>query len=224
MTVTVKKRRKERRDPEATRQALLRAGAELFAEAGFAGVRVEALARRAGVNKAMINYHFGGKRKLYEAVLKAGFGELATLVERLRDEDRPAPELIRDFIRGFAEIAGDRLPSFPALFVREVLDGGRVPKAVLSKRREVQLGLHQIIERGVREGSFRPVNPMVTFINLMTGLALFFATRPAHHRILASEGLGEPPSPDVYVEHVEELLLRGLASPSRAQAPGGAAS
>ncbi len=217
----MKRRQKEKRDPAATREALLRAGAELFAEAGFSGVRVEALARRAGVNKAMINYHFGGKRKLYDAVLEAAFGALAARVRELRSDARPAPELMRSFIEVFSEVAGDRLPSFPALFVRELLDTGRISKAVLRQRREVQSGVHEIIERGISEGSFRQVNPTLTFLNLVAGLALFFAIVPAHRRVFEIAELGEVSSPEAYVEHVEELLLRGLAGESHMAASRG---
>ena len=70
-----------KRGPEATRQALLRAGAELFAERGFDGVPIEEVAGRAGVNKALISYHFRGKRGLYVAILESAF---ASLAERLR--------------------------------------------------------------------------------------------------------------------------------------------
>src|SRR6267143_1712012 len=65
-----------RRDAAATRDALLAAGAELFAERGYDGVPVTAIAQKAGVNKAMINYHFGGKRKLYLAIVSATFPEI----------------------------------------------------------------------------------------------------------------------------------------------------
>jgi AcrR family transcriptional regulator len=201
---------------------LLKAGAELFAELGFSGVRVEGLARRAGVNKAMINYHFGGKRKLYDAVLEAAFGALAARVRKLRSDARPAPELMRSFIGGFVEVAGDRLLSFPTLFVRGLLDTGRISKAVLRQRREVLSGVHEIIERGISEGSFRQVNPTLTFLNLIAGLALFFAIVPSHRRVFETAGLGELPSPEAYVKHVEELLLRGLAGGSHATKSRGA--
>ena len=76
-------REREKRDPEATRQALLRAGAELFSERGFDGVPIEEVAARAGVNKALISYHFRGKRGLYVAILESAF---ASMAERLRGD------------------------------------------------------------------------------------------------------------------------------------------
>ena len=48
---------------------ILRAAALEFAERGFAGARVDEIARRAGVNKAMLYYHVGDKAKLYEKVI-----------------------------------------------------------------------------------------------------------------------------------------------------------
>src|SRR2546426_9247940 len=90
--------RARRRDAAATRDALLAAGTELFAERGYDGVPVWAIAQKAGVNKAMINYHFGGKRKLYRAIVSATFGEMVASVERLAEAPRPAPEGLREQI------------------------------------------------------------------------------------------------------------------------------
>jgi AcrR family transcriptional regulator len=77
--------RARRRDAVATREALLAAGSELFAERGYDGVPVAAIAHKAGVNKAMISYHFGGKRQLYLTIVRATFGEIVAGVERLAE-------------------------------------------------------------------------------------------------------------------------------------------
>lgn len=52
----------------ATRQALLEAGLELFGQLGYHAASSRALAQTAGVNQALIGYHFGGKQGLYLAV------------------------------------------------------------------------------------------------------------------------------------------------------------
>ena len=58
-----------RRDPDATRGRILAAAGELFAAAGFAGTRIDAVAARSGANKRMIYHYFGGKEALFKAVL-----------------------------------------------------------------------------------------------------------------------------------------------------------
>lgn len=68
------------RNPERSRERLLDAALTEFAEHGFAGARVDAIARRSGLNKQLISHHFGGKRGLYDAVMRErrlrGGGEL----------------------------------------------------------------------------------------------------------------------------------------------------
>src|SRR5919199_833142 len=101
-----------RRDAMATREALLAAGAELFADRGYDGVPVAAIAQKAGVNKAMINYHFGGKRKLYLAIVSATFADIVARVEALADAPRPAPDVLRELIAAVGDLATHRHPHF----------------------------------------------------------------------------------------------------------------
>ena len=205
-------RQKEKRDPEATREALLRAGAEMFAAAGYEGVRVEALARRAGVNKAMINYHFGGKRRLYVAVIRSAFAELGARVEGLRRSERPPAELLAEFIASFAELATQRRPGVPALVIREALAPGELSRELVPAMANVYRGVREILERGIRDGSFRAVDPILAHMNLIGSLVFFFATEPMRRRVLAQlESPIEPPSAEAYVQYTQQLVARGLA-------------
>src|SRR5256885_4736923 len=125
---SVRTARARRRDAAATRDALLAAGAELFGERGYDGVPVTAIAQKAGVNKAMINYHFGGKRKLYLAIVSATFTEIVAGVEKLAESRRPAPEVLRELIAVVGETATRRHPHFCSMMLREVV-AGRQPLA-----------------------------------------------------------------------------------------------
>jgi TetR/AcrR family transcriptional regulator len=57
-----------KRDPERTRERILDAGVVEFGEHGFAGARISAIARRAGVNEQLISYYFDSKEGLYRAL------------------------------------------------------------------------------------------------------------------------------------------------------------
>ncbi|OHV45353.1 TetR family transcriptional regulator [Pseudofrankia sp. BMG5.36] len=60
-----------RRDARRSRERLLAAAAELFAERGYAGTSLRAVAERAGVDAALVARYYGGKDGLYRAVLAA---------------------------------------------------------------------------------------------------------------------------------------------------------
>ncbi|ONH31494.1 TetR family transcriptional regulator [Pseudofrankia asymbiotica] len=61
----------QRRDARRSRERLLAAAAELFAERGYAGTSLRAVAERAGVDAALVARYYGGKDGLYRAVLAA---------------------------------------------------------------------------------------------------------------------------------------------------------
>jgi len=202
-------------DSEATKEALLRAGTELFAQHGFDGVRVEAIARKAGVNKALISYHFGGKRKLYLAILGSTFKEVAASAEELVHSSQPAPDMLKAFVRGFHDLVVKRRPSFPALLLREVLSQQRLPPEIVTDLIRLFGVTRQIIERGVREGSLRPVDPILAHLSLIGSLVFFFATEPARRHEAETGAFPWPlPSPGDYIRHIEDQMIRGLMAES----------
>lgn len=206
--------RTRRRDAAATREALLRAGAELFAERGYDGVPVAAIADKARVNKAMISYHFGGKRKLYRAIVTATFTEIVAGVERLAGSPRPASEVLRDLVAVVAEMATRRYPYFCAMMLREVVAGGTHLDPALIEHPARMLGaVQRIVARGVREGDFRPVDPLLTHLSLVGSLVFFFATARFRERVLAARRPAiKPPDSEAYVKHIQDLLSHGLAA------------
>jgi AcrR family transcriptional regulator len=70
---------------EATRQALLEAAVGVFARDGYHAVSTRTLASAAGVNQALIGYHFGGKMGLYLAVFDDIAGQLLERIGPLVD-------------------------------------------------------------------------------------------------------------------------------------------
>ena len=68
------------RDPVRTRERILRAARREFVAKGFAGARVDAIARSAAVNKRMLYHYFGDKEALYRAVLREGIATNLDLV------------------------------------------------------------------------------------------------------------------------------------------------
>jgi AcrR family transcriptional regulator len=77
-----------------TKQRLLAAASELFAERGFAGATMRQVAQRAGVNLAAGNYHYGSKKELYLEVLRAMFAAIRSELAR-RGAAPPAQDLAR---------------------------------------------------------------------------------------------------------------------------------
>jgi AcrR family transcriptional regulator len=200
------------RDAAATREALLGAATQLFAERGYDGATVDAIAVRARVNKAMINYHFEGKHGLYTAILKRDFGWMLTRISQLLAEPVGADAKLSRFVAIFGELHRRR-PGLSAMMLREAMSGGRgLDPTVLPDIRRIFEAVQAIVSQGIAEGTFRNVDPLVMHHTVIGSLAFFFAAKPLRDRMIA-EGLvkAAPPDPQEFVAAVQELLARGLS-------------
>jgi TetR/AcrR family transcriptional regulator len=207
------------RDSKSTRAALLDASAELIARRGFDGTTIDAIARRAGVNKAMISYHFGGKRGLYSALLTEILTASAAGMDAIRAWEAPPEHRMTAFIAAFREMIKVR-PVAPQIMLREAISGGRyLDRGILPNFLRIFTVLQDILEQGSREGKFRPVNPVLTQIGLVGSLMFFFATETFRRRVVRELGVeAGPMEPEDYIRHWREMMLGGLAlRPTSAQ-------
>jgi AcrR family transcriptional regulator len=97
------------RDADRTRAEILAVAQREFARHGYAGARVDDMAALMRTTKRMIYYYFGGKEKLYVAVLEKAYGEVRKL-ESTIDVQHLAPV---EAIRTLAELTFDHHEAHP---------------------------------------------------------------------------------------------------------------
>jgi TetR/AcrR family transcriptional regulator len=182
-----KPRAGSRHQPEQTRQAILDAAVGEFAAEGIAGARTEAIARAAGVNKALLYYYFEDKEALYGAVLDRVFAGLQRAVQEQLDRDLPPREKILAYAGAhFDYIAAS--PLYPRLVMQEMMGAGRgdpphIPAIVKRYFKPIAGQLSAVIRRGIAAGEFRPVDPM-QFIPSMVALNVFYFSSAPVMRLL----------------------------------------
>jgi AcrR family transcriptional regulator len=200
------------RDAIATRQSLIDAATGLFAERGYDGARVDEIARRAGVNPAMISYHFSGKRGLYNAILADDFGWVLGKLAELDREPLPADVKLARFISIFGSLH-TRRPGLSAMMLREAMSAGRyLEDSLLPSLSRSFASVQSIVAQGIAEKVFRDVDPLFTHHTVIGAITFFFAARPLRDRLIA-EGIVQvpPPNPAGFIAHLQELLARGLS-------------
>jgi AcrR family transcriptional regulator len=128
--------RASRQDGDATRQALLDVAGQVFAERGFADATSKEICARAGTNMAAVNYHFGSRGVLYEAVLVEAHHHLLKLEEMQEIMARAlAPrDKLRAILRGIVlRAAGPQAHWGARVVIRELMSPTEHASALVHK-------------------------------------------------------------------------------------------
>lgn len=120
-------REKTTRNPELTQQRILEAALNEFARHGFAGARVDVIARSARVNKRMLYHYFGDKEELFRAVLRC---KISARKAWMSD----APPNAFDALPRWAELMGSD-PDWIRLLQFEALQWGATKQVIDESRR-----------------------------------------------------------------------------------------
>ena len=182
--------------PEESRAAILRAAVGEFAREGVAGARTDAIARAAGVNKALLYYYFKDKEALHAAVIDQVFSGLMAVVHEALSRDLPPREKILAYVGAhFDYIASHYV--YSRIVQREMIRGGRsgtpqFERMVKQYFRPLFSKVAAVLEEGQAAGDFRAVDPM-HFIPSMIAIIVFYFTSAPVMRVMTG---ADPMSPE----------------------------
>jgi AcrR family transcriptional regulator len=200
--------------PEANRARILEAAIEEFAARGFKGASMDAIAARTHTTRALINYYFGGKEKVYLAVLEHVYGEIRQAEDRL-DLDHLSPV---DAIRRIVEFTYNYYlehEGFVRLVVAENQAGGRrlrKSRAMRSLKRSIIDTLRRVLERGQRDGTFRADLDAVEIHKAIAALGMFNVTNQHTFAAIFQRDMGTKGDVAGRRAAVTDMILRYVAS------------
>jgi AcrR family transcriptional regulator len=207
------------------RERIKKAAADEFIERGFDGARMQAIADRAGANKAMIYYYFRSKEALFEAIIREAFEELFGLLSNLSPESWDDPEiLVPRLVRmHFRFLAGH--PHFPRLMVREIHAGHPLAVQVLGEmiqkiRKTGGLNLIGRLHSAVKAGKIRNTDPEQTLWNIVALNIFYFIAKPVLEAGWPEEFRNMPEEKilEMREKAVSDLILHGLLPRERGNA------
>jgi len=188
------------RNPERSRERILAAALKEFAAKGFAGARVDLIARRAAINKRMLYHYFGNKEGLFKAVLRRKITERQAWAETLSGD--PAESLTFWFEAACNDTDWVRLLEWESL---QEADGRLIDEE--NRRAATARGLERVRQRQARgqiSAEFDPRHVMLA----MRSLTMFPAAFPQLTRLI----MGRPVSDPKFQKERAEFLRRFAAA------------
>jgi AcrR family transcriptional regulator len=172
-------------DHTKTKRQIFAAAVREFSDKGFAGARMSSIARRSGVNQALIHYYYKNKEGLYRDILARLFGMEfdSDITQRIRAVEldfklTPSQKLyagIYILLNIHMELFN---PDFSRIIMREIIDDRENIKEMIKKHLMPRYQiLEAIIIDGIQRGEFETKNPLFVVMGLNTFIINYINTR-----------------------------------------------
>lgn len=209
--------RRWRRRKNARPAEIINAALELFVERGYAGTKLEEVARRAGVTKGTMYLYFESKEALFKAVVRAVvLPNLERAEHELADFTGSSRALLESLLREWwRAMEGSRASGLPKLIISEAAN---FPELARFFHNEVVARAHRItvavLRRGVDAGEFRPLDLDYTARALRAPILLGVIWK---HSMMKAES--HPMDMERYLNAAVELVVQGVAATPEREMP-----
>ena len=189
-----------------SKQAILNAAAGILNRSGYAGLSMRELSRESGLAKSTLYHYFQDKHQIYVSVVERDMMEFQDRIVAAVNVDGDAIDRLRSMISAYFVLLNEHgIIALHALRRSGDLDC-EIGEIFRNHRPRVLDPLISVIQEGIDEGLFRPVNPELTVITLFGMVNGFLAQR----MLSGDDSFDYSGREDELADHTISLLLNGL--------------
>ncbi len=192
-------------------QLILQTAMDVFIEKGRHGAKMQEIADRAGINKALLHYYYRSKEKLYGKIFEFLIWHNINELLALLDSDLSFPEYLRTFISEYTDLL-NKNPKIPLFILKELSEGGAVVKRVLKNL--VENGKFdtgkalRVIERGMERGEIVRMDPLQVIATIVGSCLFYFISEPIFKTLFIDEATFDR---ERFIEDRKEAIYRLLS-------------
>ncbi|MEX0996952.1 MAG: TetR/AcrR family transcriptional regulator [Flavobacteriaceae bacterium] len=151
-----------------TENQILNAAQHIFQEKGMDGARMQEIADKANINKAMLHYYYRSKQQLFEAVFKKAFSLLAPQLNAILNDDSSVEDKIKNFTHNYISFIVKH-PYLPNFIIQEL---NRNPQFIAQLRTNVAFPtinkFKKQVKNEVDNGTIVSISAEQLFINILS--------------------------------------------------------
>ena len=161
-----------------TEEKILNAAKHIFHDKGMEGARMQEIADKAGINKAMLHYYYRSKQLLFEAVFKNAFSLIAPQLNAVLNDSSTIEDKIKNFTSNYISfmLKHPYLPNFifqelnrNENFILRLKETGALPNLDTFKKQ---------VDQEVTDGLIKPIQGEQLFIHLLSLCVFPFIGKP----------------------------------------------
>ena len=201
-----------------TREKIINSAIEIFAEKGKYGARMEEIAAKAGVNKAMVYYFYGMKELLYQEVLRNVVSRNLTRIFRtggqIIEQSSDPVETLKRIVALYFEVFSSERAYTKLMLDAIVSEPEEVEDLLVQIKTDLKLDipgkLLRFLEEGMEQQVFRQVDPKHLLLNIASMTMFYFFGRPAIKAFLDLQIEDETTFLKERQEAIMDLILFGI--------------
>jgi len=209
----MKTRPRRTNDPDGVRRNIVEVATVEFAQRGYGGARVDAIAARTRTSKRMIYYYFGSKEQLYLAVLEAAYSAIRQQESTLDLEHQPPEQALRRLVAFTFDYYIEH-PEFVRLVMNEnIMEGVHMKRSRTIGKLNVTVidVLRRIVARGQKEGVFRrDVDPIELHMTI-SALGIFNVANRATFSTIFKRDMTSPRAAAERRRQVVDIVLGSIS-------------
>lgn len=158
-----------------TEQRILLAAEQVFLEKGMDGARMQDIADRAGINKALLHYYFRSKEKLFDAIFEANFKQFIPVLDKVIQENMDLKTALKRLANLYYELLTAK-PYLPIFILTEInRNPGQIENNLINKM-GIRGVITRIIEKMKNEQTIQ-ADPRQVVISTISAIIFPFVAR-----------------------------------------------
>ena len=167
-----------------TESTILKSAEKVFQAKGMDGARMQEIADKAGINKAMLHYYYRSKQLLFEAVFSKAFSLLAPQLNAVLNDDSSLEEKVRNFTSNYITFI-IRHPYLPNFIIQELNRNPEFVKKISQNTGFPNLDKFKVqVEDEIEKGIIRPIKAEQLFMHILSLNIFPFVGKPLIKAIL----------------------------------------
>lgn len=158
----------EKEKTQDTEEQIMDAAKEVFQKKGMDGARMQEIADKAGINKAMLHYYYRSKQLLFEAVFNSAFSLVAPQINKILNDDSSIEEKVKGFTYNYISFMAKH-PYLPNFIIQELNRNPKFFEKLQSNAAFPSLDkFEKQVAVEVEQGILKPIDGKQLFVNIIS--------------------------------------------------------
>ena len=196
-----------------TEAKIIQAATDVFLEKGKDGARMQEIAQKANINKALLHYYFRSKDKLYETVFRERvFRFLDELFSSVPETD-DIETVLKEFTANYIDLISTH-PELVRFILWEVRQGGQYMgdalKDIFAKHGFTKFPFLEKVQNAINAGTIRPLDPLHLIISVIGVCVYPFIAQPLLENAIPGVQVTSPAFLQKRKEEIFKLIWEGI--------------